>query len=57
VPFLSKVTGVPMVDLATRVMLGEPVTRELARRGDAEVIPLHAVEAARAHPAIEGGRG
>jgi carbamoyl-phosphate synthase large subunit len=26
VPFLSKVTGVPMVDMATRVMLGEKLT-------------------------------
>ena len=25
VPYISKVTGVPMVDLATRVMLGEPL--------------------------------
>ena len=25
VPYLSKVTGIPMIDLATRVMLGEPL--------------------------------
>ena len=28
VPFLSKVTGVPMVDLATRVMLGESLLKQ-----------------------------
>ena len=27
IPYISKVTGVPMVDLASRVMLGEPLAR------------------------------
>ena len=27
VPYISKVTGVPMVDLATRVMIGEPLAK------------------------------
>ena len=51
IPYISKVTGVPIVELATRVMLGEklkdmelrhrPVPRgQLLRRQDARCSPL-----------------
>ncbi len=33
IPYISKVTGVPMVDLATRAMLGEKLKRFGLRHG------------------------
>jgi carbamoyl-phosphate synthase large subunit len=45
VPFLSKVTGVPMVDLATRVMLGEKLAASGWKTGLVEPRDLVAVKA------------
>src|SRR6185437_5741517 len=45
VPFLSKVTGVPMVDLATRVMLGEKLAASGWKTGLVEARDLVAVKA------------
>jgi len=45
VPFLSKVTGVPMVALATRVMLGERLQELGYQTGLVPALPLVAVKA------------
>ena len=45
VPYISKVTGVPMVDVAARVMLGTPLKRPRLRHGAAP------------HPAVLRGQG
>ncbi|TAN33162.1 carbamoyl-phosphate synthase large subunit [bacterium] len=45
VPFLSKVTGVPMVDMATRVMLGEKLSDMGWATGLCPARPLVAVKA------------
>jgi len=45
VPFLSKVTGVPMVRLATRVMLGEKLANLGCKTGLLAAAPLVAVKA------------
>ena len=45
VPFLSKVTGVPMVQLATRVSLGESLVKQGYTGGLMPHRPLHAVKA------------
>ncbi len=45
VPFLSKVTGVPMIELATRAMLGETLKEQGYRGGLWPRMPLVAVKA------------
>ena len=44
VPYISKVTGVPMCDLATRTSLGEPLPPEYAKLKFAKVPPYTAVK-------------
>ncbi|GAA0311805.1 carbamoyl-phosphate synthase large subunit [Gracilibacillus halotolerans] len=44
VPISSKVTGVPMVDLATRVQMGESLTDQQWKLGLHEDIPFYAVK-------------
>jgi carbamoyl-phosphate synthase large subunit len=45
IPFISKVTGVPMVDLATRVMLGESLKQQGYNTGLYPKRPLVAIKA------------
>ncbi|MGN8647711.1 carbamoyl-phosphate synthase (glutamine-hydrolyzing) large subunit [Gracilibacillus sp. HCP3S3_G5_1] len=44
VPIASKVTGVPMVDLATRVQMGESLTNQEWKLGLHEEVPYYAVK-------------
>ncbi len=44
VPYISKVTGVPMVDLATRVMLGAPLAELGYGKGLYKIPPYYAVK-------------
>ena len=45
IPFISKVTGIPMVDLATRVMLGESLTSQGYQSGLIPPKKLFAIKA------------
>ncbi|MRH43701.1 carbamoyl-phosphate synthase (glutamine-hydrolyzing) large subunit [Aquibacillus halophilus] len=44
VPIASKVTGVPMVDMATRIQMGEPLNQQEWKLGLHEDIPFFAVK-------------
>jgi carbamoyl-phosphate synthase large subunit len=44
VPIASKVTGVPMVDLATRVQMGEPLSDQEWKLGLHQEVPYYAVK-------------